>query len=163
MSTWLGDTTAVAAMAGAAALGAAAASACCMWHGGGGDGETPSRKPAAVGRPKVGCAVLVLSPDHPGCVLLGLRRGSSAGEGTWALPGGHVEHGESFEACAVREAAEETGLALTNVRHAATTTTSRPDVGYHFVVGFVVGEVAAGAEPTTCEPDKCEGWRWVAW
>lgn len=28
----------------------------------------------------------------------------------WALPKGHVEHGESVEACAVREVFEETGI-----------------------------------------------------
>jgi 8-oxo-dGTP diphosphatase len=113
-------------------------------------------------RPKVGCGVICVSPDHPGCVLLG-KRIAADGNGTWALPGGHVEHAEQFEECAAREALEETGLVLNNLRHCGTTNTIRREHDYHYVVGFVVGEVAAGATPTNTEPDKCEGWEWVPW
>lgn len=57
----------------------------------------------------VGVCVIVLSPSHPGCVLVGQRIGSD-GPGTWAFPGGHLEFGESLTACAERELEEETGL-----------------------------------------------------
>ena len=34
----------------------------------------------------------------------------------WALPGGFVDYGESFERAAVREAQEETGIAVSDLR-----------------------------------------------
>jgi 8-oxo-dGTP diphosphatase len=58
-------------------------------------------------RPRLGVAVLVT--DEHGRLLLG-RRGQEPNYGTWVIPGGGVEGGESWCAAARRELLEETGL-----------------------------------------------------
>jgi ADP-ribose pyrophosphatase YjhB (NUDIX family) len=44
-----------------------------------------------------------------GAVLL-VERGTGALAGTWSLPGGHIEPGETAAAAALREIGEETGI-----------------------------------------------------
>lgn len=57
-------------------------------------------------KPSLTCDGLVL---RDGKVLL-VKRGREPFQGTYALPGGFVEYGESAEDCVVREVREETGL-----------------------------------------------------
>ncbi|GBE84670.1 NUDIX hydrolase domain-like protein [Sparassis latifolia] len=110
---------------------------------------------------RVGVGVFVLNDE--GKFIMGRRKGS-VGAGTWALPGGHLEFGESFEACAARELLEETGLAVGDVHFLTATNNVMEDVGKHYVTIFmqcrIIGEKT---QPEIMEPDKCEEWEWASW
>ena len=108
--------------------------------------------------PRVGVAVLVV---REGRVLVGLRKGTH-GAGTWAVPGGSLEFGESIEACARREVLEETGLELADVRLGPYVNTIFPDEARHSVTLFVLAD-APTHEAELREPEKCAGWEWCAW
>lgn len=108
--------------------------------------------------PRVGVGVLVIQSER---VLLGRRIGS-LGAGTWALPGGHLEFGETVEQCAIRETLEETGLAIHITGFGPYTNDVMLEEGKHYVTCFVLAEFDRG-EPEIREPDKCEGWSWFAW
>lgn len=108
--------------------------------------------------PRVGVGVIVM---RGGRVLLGERRGAH-GAGTWALPGGHLEFGETVEQCARREVDEETGLQLVDVQRGPWSSDVFVAEGRHYVTLFVLAACAVG-EPAVREPDKCAGWQWFDW
>ncbi|KAF7174153.1 hypothetical protein CNMCM5623_006657 [Aspergillus felis] len=111
--------------------------------------------------PRVGVGVVVLNKE--GKVVLGKRKGSH-GAGTWAFPGGHLEFGESFEACAVREVLEETGLAIHDVRFLTATNDVMEAEGKHYITVYVGALVKEdNAQPQILEPEKCDEWRWISW
>jgi len=109
-------------------------------------------------RPYIGVAVIVI---RKGRVLLG-KRINSHGAGTWQFPGGHLEYGESIEACARRELMEETGLSIETLHYGPFTNDFFEAEKKHYVTLFVIADRTTG-EPVVKEPDKCERWGWFPW
>jgi 8-oxo-dGTP diphosphatase len=68
--------------------------------------------------------------ECPGGIVLIERRNPPLG---WALPGGFVDYGESLEAAAVREAAEETSLKVRLVEQMHTYSDPSRDPRHHTV------------------------------
>lgn len=79
------------------------------------------------------------------------------GEGTWTMPGGKLEFGESFEEGALREVFEETGITTDSVRVICVGNDKNEHA--HFVTIGLVAETFSG-EPKVMEPDEIVEWRW---
>lgn len=107
-------------------------------------------------RPGVGVGVLVY---RDGKFLMMQRKGSH-GAGTWSVPGGWMELGESFEEAAVREIDEETGMQIKNVKFIALTNNIMLDEGVHSITVWLRADWKAG-EPVITEPEKCSDQQWI--
>jgi len=103
----------------------------------------------------VGANVLAV---RDGKLLLGKRR-NVFGDGTWALPGGHLESGESMVAAAARELEEETGLTADSYEFVSLVNNPRKERGKHYIqLGFRAEGIKG--EPELREPDRCYEWKW---
>lgn len=107
-------------------------------------------------QPRVGVGVFIFRDGK----FLMQRRSGAHGEGTWSVPGGHLEYGEQPEETAVREAREETGCEIESVRFAAVTNDIFADENKHYVTLWMASDWLAN-EPTITEPEKCIGQAWV--
>jgi len=116
---------------------------------------------------RVGVGVFVLESSHEiptnPRFLIGKRKGPH-GAGSLALPGGHLEFGETLEECAAREVMEETTLKVVNLRFLTATNDIMQADNKHYVTMFLVGTRENDKDqPHVMEPLKCEGWEWVSW
>ena len=99
--------------------------------------------------PRVGVAVFVFRDGK----FLMMRRLGAHGVGSWALPGGHLEYGESFEDTARREVLEETGVTIKNVEFVAVTNDVFWEENKHYVTIWVKSDLENG-EPKIMETEK---------
>ncbi len=102
---------------------------------------------------KVGAGVVIIKD---GKTLLTKRRGAHA-EGTYGSVGGHVEYGESPVEAVKREAREELGVEIGNIRFA--TCLNMIKYGTHYLDVSFTAEIVSG-EPKIMEPDKIENIGW---
>ena len=108
-------------------------------------------------RPKVGVGIVIWRRDE----ILLLRRKNVHGEGTWSTPGGHLEARESPEACAVREAREETGVEVEGVRFLGVTNDVFDGEDLHYVTLWMEATYHSG-EAYSAAPHEMSEVRWCS-
>ena len=108
-------------------------------------------------KPQVGTAMIITKDDK---VLLMKRKGPH-GKGTWSTPGGHLEFGETLEECAAREAKEEVGVDVIDVRFRAVTNDIFEETGKHYITVWMEGKLAG--EPFLAAEREVEEIGWFAW
>ena len=89
-------------------------------------------------------------------VFLAKRHGAH-GEDTWASAGGHLENGETLEECGRREAMEELGVTVEDLRYLCVSNIIAYDK--HYVDIEFLGEIG-DQEPRLMEPESfiASGW-----
>jgi 8-oxo-dGTP diphosphatase len=87
------------------------------------------------------------------------ERGGAHGSGTWSVPGGHIEFDEDWIECAKREAMEEVGLKIKNVKLLTLTNDVFTEEKKHYITIWMTADWDEG-EPESKEPEKVTDLAW---
>ena len=107
--------------------------------------------------PQVGIGIIITRDDQ---VLLMKRKGPH-GKGTWSTPGGHLDFGETPEGCAAREAKEEVGLDVVDIRFRAITNDIFVSTGKHYITIWMDGK--STGDPIIAAEEEVAEIGWFAW
>ncbi len=108
--------------------------------------------------PLVGVGVLITKNGR----LLLIRRRGAHGVGTWSPPGGHLDFGEAPEVCAAREAREETGVIVDDLKFRGVTNDFFEADGRHYITLWFEGRPLSG-EGVVNAPEELSAVGWFAW
>ena len=109
-------------------------------------------------RPEAGCGAAIRDAD--GRLLL-IQRLKEPEAGAWGLPGGKIDFGETAEATARREIAEELGIEIELTGLACLAETIDRGDGRHWVAPVYEARIILGT-PSIQEPEKHGGWGWFS-
>ncbi len=108
-------------------------------------------------RPVVGVGVAVVGPNG----ILLIKRGQPPHQGSWSLPGGAQELGETAVECGRREVLEETGLVISQPELVDVVNSIQYDkinkIQYHYTLIDFVATVASGSLAAGSDADDA---RW---
>lgn len=100
-------------------------------------------------KPGVGVGVIIKKDN----LVLFQKRTGAHGQGTWSVPGGHMEFGETPLQTAARETKEEVNIDICKSKVIAVTNDIMTDEQKHYITIFVEAEYAGG-DLRIMEPDK---------
>lgn len=113
---------------------------------------------------KIGVGVGVMVLNNKNQLLLGLRNplkekgvGEIQGQGTWTMPGGKLEWGETLKEAVVREVLEETSISVKDLELICVSD-DITETAHYVTIGFKAVEWNGVA--CVMEPETIMEWKW---
>jgi 8-oxo-dGTP diphosphatase len=116
-------------------------------------------EPAEIFRPHVGVHLILV---RDGKVLLLLRANTDFADGSWSVPGGCLDAGETLPEGAAREAREELGITIDVADLAFAHLCHHADPDGQARIGVFFTATRWRGEPVNAEPGKCDKIEWFA-
>lgn len=108
----------------------------------------------------IGVGIAILNEE--GKLLIGLRGEEASSErGTWEIPGGSVEFGETLEQAVKREAQEEMGIEVEIIKLLGICDHIIAEEKQHWVAPTYLCKITKGV-PEIREPHKCAAMGWFS-